>query len=118
MDGQVVNQGMSGINPEDIENITILKDAASTSLYGVRASNGVIVITTKKPKDKKTVINASASFYFSPSPSLDYLNYASTSDIVDYEVNYLLTDSYYKNKPDGLFRQEEMTRPHRKNTHR
>ena len=103
MDGQVVNQGMSGINPEDIENITVLKDAASTSLYGVRASNGVIVITTKKPKDKKTVINASANFYFSPSPSLDYLNYASTSDIVDYEVNYLLTDSYYKNNPMDYF---------------
>ena len=103
MDGQVVNQGMSGINPEDIENITVLKDAASTSLYGVRASNGVIVITTKKPKDKKRVINASANFYFSPSPSLDYLNYASTSDIVDYEVNYLLTDSYYKNNPMDYF---------------
>lgn len=103
MDGQVVNKGLSGINPEDIENITVLKDAASTSLYGVRASNGVIVITTKKPKDKKTIINASANFYFQPTPSLDYLNYASTSDIVDYELNYLLTDSYYKNNPMDYF---------------
>lgn len=103
MDGQVVNQGMAGINPEDIENITVLKDAASTSLYGVRASNGVIVITTKKPKEKKAIINASANFYFSPNPSLDYLNYASTSDIVDYEVNYLMTDSYYKNNPMDYF---------------
>lgn len=103
MDGQVVNQGLSGINPEDIENITVLKDAASTSLYGVRASNGVIVITTKKPKDKKTVINASANFYFEPNPSLDYQHYASTSDIVDYEVNYLLTDSYYSNNPMDYF---------------
>ena len=103
MDGQVVNQGLSGINPEDIENITVLKDAASTSLYGVRASNGVIVITTKKPKGKKPVINASANFFFSPNPSLDYQNYASTSDIIDYEVNYLLTDSYYKNNPMDYF---------------
>lgn len=103
MDGQVVNTGMSGINPEDIENITVLKDAASTSLYGVRASNGVIVITTKKPKDRKTVINASANFYFSPIPSLDYLKYASTGEIIDYEVNYLLTDSYYKRNPMDYF---------------
>lgn len=112
MDGQAVNQGLSGINPEDIENITVLKDAASTSLYGVRASNGVIVITTKKPKDKKTIINASANFYFRPTPSLDYLNYASTSDIVDYEVNYLLTDSYYKNNPMDYFeRKNDPTSP-------
>lgn len=103
MDGQVVNTGISGINPEDIENITVLKDAASTSLYGVRASNGVIVITTKKPKDRKTVINASANFYFSPIPSLDYLNYASTGDIIDYEVNYLFTDSFYKKSPMDYF---------------
>lgn len=103
LDGQVVNQGMSGINPEDIESITVLKDAASTSLYGVRASNGVIVVTTKKPKDKKAIINASANFYFNPNPSLDYLNYASTSDIVDYEVNYLFSDPYYKNNPMDYF---------------
>lgn len=103
MDGQVVNQGISSINPEDIENITVLKDAASTSLYGVRASNGVIVVTTKKPKDKKTIINASANFYFDPVPSLDYQNYASTGDIMDYEVNYMLTDANYKNNPMDYF---------------
>lgn len=114
MDGQVVNQGLSSINPEDIENITVLKDAASTSLYGVRASNGVIVVTTKKPKDKKTIINASANFYFEPSPSLDYMNYASTSDIIDYEVNYLLTDSYYKTNPMDYFdRKNDVASPQR-----
>lgn len=103
MDGQVVNQGLAGINPENIENITVLKDAASTSLYGVRASNGVIVITTKKPQNKKAVINASANFFFKPAPSLDYLNYASTSDIIDHEINYLHTDSYFKNNPMDYF---------------
>lgn len=103
MDGQVVNSSISDINPENIENITVLKDAASTSLYGVRASNGVIVVTTKKPKDSKTIVNASANFYFSPDPSLDYQNYASTSDIIDYELNYLFTDSYYKNNPMDYF---------------
>ena len=38
------------MNIEDIENITVLKDAAATSIYGARAANGVVVITTKKPE--------------------------------------------------------------------
>ena len=107
LDGQVVNQGLESINPEDIENITILKDAASTSLYGVRASNGVIVVTTKKPKDKKTMVNASAGFYFQPAASLDYQRYASTSDIVDYEQEYLLTSPTYMNNPMDYFKQKD-----------
>ena len=50
VDGIVMNQSLSSINPDDVETITVLKDAAATSLYGVRALNGVIVITTKKRK--------------------------------------------------------------------
>ena len=45
---------LSSINPEDIETITVLKDAASASLYGSRAANGVVVITTKQGKQGKT----------------------------------------------------------------
>ena len=41
---------MSSLNPSDIENITILKDAAAASLYGSRAANGVVLITTRKGK--------------------------------------------------------------------
>ncbi|MEG1586407.1 MAG: SusC/RagA family TonB-linked outer membrane protein, partial [Bacteroidales bacterium] len=47
---------MSSINPEDIESLTILKDAAASSLYGSRAANGVIIITTKQGKSGKTKI--------------------------------------------------------------
>lgn len=49
---------MTALNPDDIESMTVLKDAAATSLYGSRAANGVIIITTKKGKSGKTVINA------------------------------------------------------------
>ena len=42
--------GLQGVDPYDIESITVLKDAASTSMYGSRGANGVIVIRTKKPK--------------------------------------------------------------------
>lgn len=50
---------MSSINPEDIESMTILKDAAAASLYGSRAANGVIIITTKKGKEGKTKVSYS-----------------------------------------------------------
>lgn len=44
---------LSSINPDDIESMTILKDAAAASLYGSRAANGVVIITTKKEKKAK-----------------------------------------------------------------
>ncbi|MBE0654485.1 MAG: SusC/RagA family TonB-linked outer membrane protein, partial [Bacteroidales bacterium] len=52
---------LSTLNPEDIENITILKDAAAASLYGSRAANGVVIITTKKGKAGKTKFDFKAS---------------------------------------------------------
>lgn len=61
-DGTVVGQGqnlssISDINPEDIESIEILKDASSASIYGARAANGVVLITTKRGKNGKTDFN-------------------------------------------------------------
>lgn len=54
------------LNPEDIENITVLKDAASTAIYGARAAGGVILVTTKRPKDKtKFTLNYNNNFAFS-----------------------------------------------------
>ena len=47
---------LASINPDDIESMTILKDAAASSLYGSRAANGVIIITTKRGKEGKTKI--------------------------------------------------------------
>lgn len=43
-----IGNAIAGINPQDIERIDVLKDAAATALYGTRAANGVIVVTTKK----------------------------------------------------------------------
>lgn len=48
---------LSSLNPEDIENMTVLKDAAAASLYGSRAANGVIIITTKSGKKGKTKVS-------------------------------------------------------------
>lgn len=54
-------EAMPDLNPEDIESITVLKDAAAASIYGARAANGVIVITTKKAKQGKTDVSFSAT---------------------------------------------------------
>jgi len=63
MSGQIYSTSnvMSTINPADIESITVLKDAAASSLYGSRAANGVVMITTKRGKQGKPVINFKAS---------------------------------------------------------
>lgn len=59
--GQGVN-ALSDLNPNDIESITVLKDAAAASIYGARASNGVVVITTKRGAAEKTQINFDAYY--------------------------------------------------------
>jgi TonB-linked SusC/RagA family outer membrane protein len=53
--------GVSGVNPEDIESIEVLKDASATAIYGSRAANGVIIITTKKGKKGKAKFNFTSS---------------------------------------------------------
>ncbi|MDG3581101.1 SusC/RagA family TonB-linked outer membrane protein [Galbibacter pacificus] len=57
IDGVPTKSGMQELNPNDIESIQVLKDAASASIYGSRASNGVIVITTKTGKNGKMRVN-------------------------------------------------------------
>ncbi|HEX4851997.1 MAG TPA: TonB-dependent receptor plug domain-containing protein, partial [Puia sp.] len=54
------SNALAGINPNDIESVSVLKDAAASSLYGSRAANGVIIITTKKGRAGKTKITADA----------------------------------------------------------
>src|SRR5690606_35606306 len=59
MDGQV-RGSLSDINPEDIESMEVLKDASATAIYGARASNGVILITSKRGKSGSSSINLKA----------------------------------------------------------
>lgn len=104
LDGQpVTGISLDDLNPDIIENVTVLKDAAATSLYGVRASNGVIVVTTKQASKNSLNVNVSLGYYLNPIPSLDYQHYASTSDIIDLEQDILLTDPEYIKSPSGYF---------------
>lgn len=57
-----VERSMSDINPEDIESITVLKDASATAVFGVRGANGVILVTTKRGAQGKATVNVNTSF--------------------------------------------------------
>ncbi len=85
LDGIPTELDIRTLNPKDIDKITFLKDAASASIYGARAANGVIVIDTKKGKQGKTRINYSQSYTFSTKPSLSSLPLMNSSQVLDLE---------------------------------
>ena len=58
-----MSNSLSMISPDNIESFTILKDASATAIYGSRASNGVIIITTKRGQSGKPQINFTANMY-------------------------------------------------------
>ncbi len=62
LDGVIYQGAMEDINPNDIQSIDVLKDASSAAVYGAKAANGVVLITTKKGKSGKPVINVASSF--------------------------------------------------------
>ena len=61
-DFQIAQDPLSALNPADIEDITVLKDASATAIYGSRGANGVIIITTIKGKAGKAKVNVTANF--------------------------------------------------------
>jgi TonB-linked SusC/RagA family outer membrane protein len=84
VDGFPVEGGLESINPNDIASVNILQDAAATSIWGVRASNGVVVITTKKGKKGKLTVDFSAFATVQIKPDLDDLQIADSRTIVNY----------------------------------
>lgn len=77
------NNIVSTLNPEDIESVSVLKDAAAASLYGSRAANGVILITTKQGKKGKAHVEFKSSIGFTPSWATKNYEPASTQHQVD-----------------------------------
>ncbi|WEK35910.1 MAG: SusC/RagA family TonB-linked outer membrane protein [Candidatus Pseudobacter hemicellulosilyticus] len=86
LDGFPTDFDIKTLNPADIEQITILKDAAAASIWGARAANGVIVIDTKKGKNRQApVVNVSTSFTTYAAPRFDYLPLANSAAVINYE---------------------------------
>ncbi|MCT4615272.1 MAG: SusC/RagA family TonB-linked outer membrane protein [Marinifilaceae bacterium] len=118
----LVGNAISGINPDDIKSITVLKDASATALYGVRAANGVIIVTTKSG------VRGAPSFSFSTSNSLklrpdyDNLNLMNSSERIDLSEEIFKRGLHFSFDPgrvgyegalmdlfDGNINQEEFT---------
>jgi len=95
---------INNINPNDIENITILKDGAAASIWGVKAGNGVIVINTKKGQFNRPLkVDASATHSISQGTDLMYQNRMSTSDYIDIE-RMLFNNGYYNSSENSSTR--------------
>ncbi len=93
LDGMPYNGYWNDINPADIENITVLKDAASNALYGARGANGVILITSKSAKKGKTSVNFTAKWGANHDGRVKY-------DVIEnpgqyYEAFYLAQKNYF-----------------------
>jgi TonB-linked SusC/RagA family outer membrane protein len=112
IDGVIGN--LNNISPNDIENVTVLKDAASAAIYGSRAANGVILVTTRKGKKGAPVINYSANFSRQSATELpdfitnsaEYMemyNAAATRSGVAFKYDPLEIEKYRTSKDRNLY---------------
>ncbi len=93
------NNVMSTLNPNDIESITVLKDAAASALYGSRAANGVLMITTKKGKLGKTSVSFKSSVGITPSFATDNFEVATPEQQIEmYYENFWNAGVYSQGK--------------------
>ena len=98
-EGSNVNP-LSGINTNDIQSINVLKDATATSIYGARAANGVIVITTKKGAEGETKINFSAKLGNASMPSRGNYKQLGTDGYIDF-LKTMYANSGYATKDEA-----------------
>lgn len=88
VDGFPITGDINAINPDEIEEITVLKDAASTSLYGSRAANGVVLITTKKGKAGQTSVNLNVFTGFQTVPTQGRLEMLNAEEFAQFKKEY------------------------------
>ncbi|WP_194765970.1 SusC/RagA family TonB-linked outer membrane protein [Tamlana sp. I1] len=97
VDGFPVNN-MSDVSPTDIENVTVLKDASSTAIYGSRGANGVVIITTKSGKEGKISVNFNA--FYGAKKIANVIDVQDPADFVKWQYEYALlrdnVESYEK----------------------
>lgn len=89
VDGFPTEIDLSTINPNDIVSVSVLRDAAAASIYGVQASNGVIVVETRRGKVGKPVFNFRSTFGFESKPDFGYLNYVGSEEMIQIQKGYV-----------------------------
>lgn len=93
---------LASLNPKDIESMTILKDAAAASIYGSRAANGVVLITTKSGKEGKTRIRFNANYGISKITNDQDYGMMNAEEIYGYMRTALINSGYDPSTYDGL----------------
>lgn len=83
----ILDHGIGALAPSDIESITVLRDAASTAIYGSRAANGVIVIKTKSGSLGKITVNYQGNFAVSSAPRMKTFDFMNAQQKVDHELD-------------------------------
>lgn len=103
LESDILTNGVGNIAPADIKTITILKDAAAAAIYGARAANGVIVITTKRGVAGEFYCNYTGTVAWEMAPRLD-LNFMNSEQKIQYETdlwNDWITDNRYYDTRQG-----------------
>ncbi len=98
----LIGNAIGGVNPSDIETITILKDASATALYGTQATNGVIVVTTKRGSSGPTRIRYDGSFSVQERPSYSKMNLMNASQRIALSQEMLADNFTYTQIPDDI----------------
>lgn len=93
VDGMPYDGDINNINPADVESMTVLKDAASNALYGARGANGVIMITTKRAKEREAIVTFDAKWGVNTRLKNDYE--VITNPAQFYETHYAALNNYY-----------------------
>ncbi len=101
LDGMVFYGELSEINPDDIGQIDILKDASAAAIYGAKAANGVIIITTKKGKKGKPVINLTTNFGMSQKTS--FRKRFTPEEYMQHRQDFYETNTYGMNYLTGEY---------------
>lgn len=93
LDGYPTEIDLSSINPNNIASISVLRDAAASSIYGAKAANGVIVIETKRGASGKPVLSFRNSVAMQTSPDFSQLNYANSQEYIAVKRERALADT-------------------------
>lgn len=95
----ILGNQISWLNPADIETITVLKDASATAIYGSKAANGVIVITTKRGQTDRMTVNYNGTFSFRARPHYGLFNLMNSEERIQFSREAFAAGAVYQNVP-------------------
>lgn len=96
---ELIGNQISWLNPQDIDNITVLKDASATAIYGSKASNGVIVVTTKKGTPGRVSVNYNTNVSVREHPTYDMYDFMNSYERIQFSKEAYEAGVRYQSEP-------------------